>query len=194
MFARPTAGVGTTLLVDLSPPLRDIIDPMLKWSRNGYAEALLVALDETPPATSADGVARLRDTLEGLGVEPGSYSTRDGSGLSRNDYLSADALVATLTAAWEQPRLREFLVPALPEAGRSGSLAARLRGTAAEGRVRAKTGSMSNVRSLAGYLETAAAEPLVFAFLSNGFDVTPAAIDARVDALLLALVVLERPE
>ncbi len=78
----------------------------------------------------------------------------------------------------------------MPEAGRSGSLADRLTGTAGEGRVRAKTGSMSNVRSLAGFVDTTASETLAFAFLSNGFDVRPAEIDARVDEMLLAMVAL----
>ena len=189
---RPRAALGTTLLVDLSPPLSELVDVTLKWSRNEYAEALLLALDPTTPATAREALAVLRETLAGLGVAAGGYTTRDGSGLSRNDYLSADALVATLTAAWERPHLRDTLASTLPEAGRSGSLADRLNGTVAEGRVRAKTGSMSNVRSLAGFVETAAGEALTFAFLTNGFDVRPAEIDARVDEMLLALVALPR--
>ncbi len=187
---RPRADEGWLLFVDESPPLVELVDVTLKWSRNEYAEALLMALDPEPPARAAEALPRLRETLDRLGVDPGSYSTRDGSGLSRNDYLSADALVATLRGAWTRPHLRDTLAATLPEAGRSGSLADRLRGTPAEGRVRAKTGSMSNVRSLAGYVETAAGEPLVFAFLVNGFDVGAAAIDARVDAMLLAMVAL----
>jgi D-alanyl-D-alanine carboxypeptidase/D-alanyl-D-alanine-endopeptidase (penicillin-binding protein 4) len=180
------------LVVDLSPPLREIADPLLKWSLNIYAEALLMALDPTRPAGAAEGLAVLRTTLESLGVDPASYSTRDGSGLSRNDYLSADALVATLTAMWHSPTLRGPFVAALPQAGKSGSLYSRLRGTPAEGLVWAKTGSMSNVRSLAGYAETAAGETLAFAFLCNGFDVRPTDIDAAVDQLLLALSALPR--
>lgn len=179
-------GAGV-LLVDLSPPLREIADPLLKWSRNIYAEALLMALDPTPPAGAAEGLDVLRTTLASLGVDPSTYSTRDGSGLSRNDYLSADALVATLTAMWQRPDLREPFVAALPQAGKSGSLYSRLRGTPAEGLVWAKTGSMSNVRSLAGYIQTAAGSSLAFAFLCNGFDVPAADIDAEVDRLLLAL-------
>jgi D-alanyl-D-alanine carboxypeptidase/D-alanyl-D-alanine-endopeptidase (penicillin-binding protein 4) len=189
---RPSAALGTTLLVDLSPPLSELVDVTLKWSRNEYAEALLLALDATAPAAAGEALTVLRETLAGLGVAAGGYTTRDGSGLSRNDYLSADALVATLAAAWERPHLRDTLASTLPEAGRSGSLADRLNGTVAEGRVRAKTGSMSNVRSLAGFVETAAGEALTFAFLTNGFDVRPAEIDARVDEMLLAMVELPK--
>ncbi|MEP7117477.1 MAG: D-alanyl-D-alanine carboxypeptidase/D-alanyl-D-alanine-endopeptidase, partial [Acidobacteriota bacterium] len=164
------------------------VRPMLQWSRNSYAETLLHALDATPPASAVDGIAALRETLSSLGVAAEGFHTRDGSGLSRNDYLSADALVETLAAAWTRPYLRGPLLEALPEAGRPGTLSRRLAGTAAAGRVHAKTGSMANVRSLAGYVTTAAGEPLAFAFLCNGFDVPAREIDARVDELLLALV------
>ncbi len=187
---RPRAAEGQVLLVDQSPPLAEIVDVTLKWSRNAHAEALLMALDASPPAAARDALPVMRETLASLGVAPEGYTTRDGSGLSRNDYLSADTLVTTLAAAWQRPHLRGPLESALPHAGRSGSLASRLKGTAAEGRVRAKTGSMSNVRSLAGYVETTAGEPLAFAFLVNGFDVPATDIDARVDEMLLALVAL----
>ena len=189
---RPRAADGTTLLVDLSAPLAEIVTQMLEWSLNSYAETLLLAMDQTPPATASDGVSRLRDTLTALGVPPGSYSTRDGSGLSRNDYLSADALVATLAAAWASPTLRGPLRAALPVAGADGTLGRRLRGTPGEGRVFAKTGSMSNVRSLAGYVDTLAGETLAFAVMTNGFDSRGAEIDQRVDELLLALTALPR--
>ena len=190
---RPRAADGTTLLIDLSPPLSAIVQPMLQWSRNSYAETLVTALDAVPPASADEGLVVLRDTLAALGVPPESYHVRDGSGLSRNDYLSADALVDTLAAAWTRPDLRAPLLSALPEAGRPGTFARRLADTPAAGRVHAKTGSMSNVRSLAGYVTTAADEPLVFAFISNGFDVRGSEIDARVDELLLALVALTPP-
>ncbi|MGE0814549.1 MAG: D-alanyl-D-alanine carboxypeptidase/D-alanyl-D-alanine-endopeptidase [Vicinamibacterales bacterium] len=186
----PRASDGTTLLVDQSAPLSEIAAQMLAWSINLYAETLVVALDQTPPASAVDGLEVLRSTLEALGVPRATYLARDGSGLSRNDYLSADALVAALTAAWHSPRLRGPLVAALPFAGGPGTLQRRLAGTPAAGRVRAKTGSMSNVRSLAGYVDTLTGEPLVFAFLANGFDVRPTEIDAGVDALLQALVAL----
>lgn len=190
--ARPRPSDGTTLLVDQSAPLVEIVDRMLDWSLNIYAESLVAALDRTSPATIAGGVAMLRTTLEALGVPAGGYLTRDGSGLSRNDYLSADALVATLEAAWSRPGLRGPLMDVLPVAGGEGTLQRRLAGTRGAGRVRAKTGSMSNVRSLAGFVDTESGEPLAFAFMSNGFHGRGAEIDDRVDELLLALVALPR--
>lgn len=190
---RPRAADGTTLLLDLSPPLSAIVGPMLQWSRNSYAETLVTALDAVPPASADAGLVVLRETLAALGVSPDGYHVRDGSGLSRNDYLSADALVETLAAAWARPDLRGPLLAALPEAGRPGTFSRRLADTPAAGRVQAKTGSMANVRSLAGYVTTTAGEPVVFAFISNGFDVRGSEIDAGVDELLLALVALTPP-
>jgi D-alanyl-D-alanine carboxypeptidase/D-alanyl-D-alanine-endopeptidase (penicillin-binding protein 4) len=185
---RPFARDGATLLVDLSPPLSEIAETMLAWSLNGYAETLLTALDAVPPASAREGLAVMRDTLTGMGVAPEGYHVVDGSGLSRNDYVSAEALVQALAAAWARPHLRESLLAVLPEAGGTGTMQRRLAGTPAASRVHAKTGSMSNVRGLAGYVRTAADEPLAFAFLCNGFDSQASEIDAAVDGLLLALV------
>ncbi len=191
--SRARASEGTTLLVDQSAPLREIAAQMLAWSINLHAESLVIALDRSVPASISGGVAALTQTLDALGVPADGYLTRDGSGLSRNDYLSAETLVATLEAAWRRPGLREPLLSVLPSAGVPGTLQHRLAGTPGAGRVHAKTGSMSNVRSLAGFVETTAGEPLVFAFLTNGFHVRGADIDARVDELLLALVSLPLP-
>ena len=169
---------------------RELVDVTLKWSRNEYAEALLLALDPTAPATAREALAVLRETLAGLGVAAGGYTTRDGSGLSRNDYLSADALVATLTAAWERPELRGPLDPAP-----APSRAERFARQSAEGdggrRPGARQDRVDVQRAVAGRLvETTAGEALAFAFLVNGFDVRPAEIDARVDEMLLSLVAL----
>ena len=100
---------------------------------------------------SADGVAALRATLADLGVPPEGYLTRDGSGLSRNDYLSADALVATLEAAWRRPGLREPLLAVLPAAGVPGTLAASP-GRHGRGRPRARQDGVDVERPLAGGL------------------------------------------
>ena len=153
----------------------------LKWSRNEYAETMLRSLaPATGEATADAGLEVVRDTLSKWGVAPELYVARDGSGLSRNDYLSPDVLIAVLTAIWRDPRHVDAFRSALPVAGVSGTLANQLKDTPASGRVWAKTGSMSNVRSLSGYLMTLDDEPIVFTFMATGFHV-PASADRRRD-------------
>jgi len=130
----------------------------------------------------------VRDTLAKWGIAPELYVARDGSGLSRNDYLSPDVLVAVLTAIWRDPRHVDAFRSALPAAGVSGTLANQLKDTPASGRVWAKTGSMSNVRSLSGYLMTLDDEPIVFTFMATGFHVPASQIDAAMNQALLRLV------
>jgi D-alanyl-D-alanine carboxypeptidase/D-alanyl-D-alanine-endopeptidase (penicillin-binding protein 4) len=186
---KPDYGTATLLLEDQSAPLSSIIDVCLKWSRNEYAETMLRSLAQVPAEATADaGLTVVRDTLSKWGVPPERYVARDGSGLSRNDYLSADVLMRVLTAVARDPRHLEPFRSALPQAGVSGMLASHLKDTPASGRVWAKTGSMSNVRSLAGYVTTLDNEPLVFAFMATGFHVPMSQIDAVMHQALLRLV------
>lgn len=187
-------GVRHELLVDRSAPLVDIVDVTLKWSRNIYAETLLLAL--APPseaATAPRALERLHETLRSWGVAPESYLARDGSGLSRYDYVTADAMTWLLTYLWMDPRHAETFASTLPVAGVSGTLANRMKSTAAAGRVRAKTGSMSNVRSLCGYVTTLDGETLVVAMLANDFRVPASVIDAAMDRALNRMVQFRPP-
>lgn len=186
---KPDYGKATLLLEDRSAPLTEIIDACLKWSLNEYSETLLRSLaPATGEATADAGLVVVRDTLSKWGVPPELYVAKDGSGLSRNDYLSPDVLVKVLTAVWRDPRHQEPFRAALPVAGVSGTIANQLKDTPATGRVWAKTGSMSNVRSLSGYLMTLDNEPLVFSFMATGFHVPSSQIDAAMNQALLRLV------
>jgi serine-type D-Ala-D-Ala carboxypeptidase/endopeptidase (penicillin-binding protein 4) len=201
------------LIVDRSPPLAEIVDVMLKWSRNGYAETLLTALSALAPPvmppglqavespspdaaavsfvrSAAGGLSVLQSTLNVWGITATAFRSRDGSGLSRMDYVSADGLTRLLTRMWMDPKHREPFRSALPVAGVSGTLAERLKETPAMGRVWAKTGTLSNVRALSGYLDTRAGEPLVFSIIVNNFVVPVAQVDALVDRALLKLIEL----
>jgi D-alanyl-D-alanine carboxypeptidase/D-alanyl-D-alanine-endopeptidase (penicillin-binding protein 4) len=91
----------------------------------------------------------------------------DGSGLSRYNYISPRELVKILTAMYKSPYW-EVWRDAQPIAGVDGTLKSRMKGTKAEGNVRAKTGTISNVRGLSGYVTTADGEEIVFSFLVNG--------------------------
>lgn len=190
---RPRVSDGTVLLVDQSAPVSEIATEMLAWSINLYAESLLAAMDTTAPVTFPDGLAAMRDTLSALSVPAVGYHLRDGSGLSRNDYIAADTLVAAIAGAWPRPGFQDAFLAVMPRSGRKGAMERRLVGTPAEGRVYAKSGSMSNVRGLTGVVETAAGEFVAFAFLANGFDARGADIDARIDACLQAIAALPAP-
>ena len=83
-------------------------------------------------------------------------------------------------------------VAALPIAGVDGSLAGRMKGTAAEGNVRAKTGTMSNIRSLAGYVTTRSREHLAFVVVINNFEGNGAEANQAIDAIAVRLAEFSR--
>jgi serine-type D-Ala-D-Ala carboxypeptidase/endopeptidase (penicillin-binding protein 4) len=160
----------------------------MKTSQNLYAETLLKTLGGFDrPATIAMGRAAVETVMNGWGVAEGSLIERDGSGLSRYDYVTPEALVAILTHVDRDAKQRDAFESTLPIAGRDGTLANRMKGTAAEGRVRAKTGSMANVRALSGYATTTDGERVVFAVIANNFDVSGQRISEAMDAIVIAI-------
>lgn len=190
---KPDYTKAELLIEDQSPALGTIIDTCLKWSRNEYAETLLYSMSPAgAEATAENGLAAVNETLKQWGIAPELYVARDGSGLSRNDYVAPDALVGVLAHLWRDPRHMEPFRSALPQAAVSGSLANRMKNTVAAERVWAKTGSMSNVRSLSGYLMTLDNEPIVFSIMTTGFRVPASQIDATMDEALVRLVKFPR--
>src|SRR5690554_6215726 len=165
---------GTELGRVVSPPLLRLVEIMLVTSDNVLAEALarLVAAARGQPVTFQGAGEAVIGTLADLGLRVDGSRLADGSGLSRRNRLSAALLTDLLTTALERPDLAG-VVSGLPVAGWSGTLADRYRppqpGTAAgAGVVRAKTGTLSGVSSLAGVLVTADGRLLVFALVANG--------------------------
>ena len=126
------------------------------------------------------------------GVPTADYILRDGSGLSRYDLMTPEALVALLRRMHGDRRHRELFAATLPLAGSEGTLSGRLRGTRAHGNVRAKTGSMRGVRAIAGYLSTRDGETLAFAILANHFTISPSVIDQAIDDVLVRLADFSR--
>ena len=153
-----------------SPLLSGIAGTLMRVSHNLYAETLLRTLDQhRRPRTAAAGRDVMREVLESWGVDPSRIIAADGSGLSRYNYVTARTLVDVLQRMHDDPRHAATFLATLPVAGHSGTLEARLTGTAAAGNVHAKTGSMSNVRALSGYVTSADGEALAFAVLANNF-------------------------
>ena len=100
-----------------------------------------------------------------------SCVVNDGSGLSRRNLISPQALVATLVAAYNNRPLWKALYEALSVAGKDGTLRKRMKGTRAEGNVHGKTGTLKNVSALTGYVTSADGEMLAFAMITNGYNV-----------------------
>lgn len=191
-----------------SPPVSQIVRSGLKRSQNLYLQNLLLIVGVraeneagasgqpvTFRSSEAWGIVALNDLLRRAGIDPAGVRIEDGAGLSRRNLVTPAALTGLLAWAATQPWAEAF-VDALPVAGVDGSLGGRLRGGDAQGRVRAKTGSMANTAGLAGYVTTRAGERLAFAALLNNY--VPPADSARrpsadLDALAERLAALAQP-
>jgi D-alanyl-D-alanine carboxypeptidase/D-alanyl-D-alanine-endopeptidase (penicillin-binding protein 4) len=163
-----------------SPTMATLIRLTLVPSDNLFAEMLLknVGARFGTSGSTAAGVSVVKRTLARYGVRP---QIADGSGLSRIDHTSPRQVVTLLNAL----RANGYLRAALPVAGRSGTLAERMRGTTAQDRCQAKTGTLSNVSALAGYCRTLNGHVVAFAFIENSV-YTPTAKAAE-DRLVVAL-------
>ena len=183
----------TVLVAYQSPPISTLAVRLMKVSQNLYAETLLKTMGAgSGPATFAAARSAVQTTLQGWGVAAGELIDRDGSGLSRYDFVSPAALVTILTHIARDEKLRAPFEATLPIAGRDGTLANRMKGTAAEGNARAKTGSMTGVRTLSGYVTTADGEPLVLAIMANNFETPPDVVNSTTDAIVVRLATLRR--
>jgi D-alanyl-D-alanine carboxypeptidase/D-alanyl-D-alanine-endopeptidase (penicillin-binding protein 4) len=176
-----SAGGAPELAAVQSPPISTVVEVMLAASDNDIAEALArhVALASKRPATFDGAAQAIRAVVARLGVDVAGVHLLDGSGLSRANVISPQALadLLTVTAQPAYPKLRTVLV-GLPVAGFSGTLSERsatvsLRGSpgpgtvTSAGLVRAKTGTLRGVRSLAGYVRSAGGRLLTFAVIAD---------------------------
>ena len=154
-----------------SHTIDQVLVRMMKQSDNYYAEAMfyqIAASTGRRPAKASDArgvVKRLISTL-GLGSQP--YKIADGSGLSLYNYVSAELETMLLRYAWLHSNIYDHLYPALPIAGMDGTLEKRMNNTVAENNVRAKTGTLTGISSLAGYCEAENGHQLCFSIINQG--------------------------
>lgn len=172
---QPTPSGATQVTSHSSAPLSQILVPFLKLSNNLIAEALTKAAGRKVSGVGsfAAGVAAFSSALSGLGITSSAEKQVDGSGLSRMDLITPDQLAQLLVKAESQSWYQTWY-NALPIAGNSaplvgGTLASRMVGTAAANNVHAKTGSMTGVSALSGYVTSADGEHLVFSLVENAF-------------------------
>lgn len=155
-----------------SVAMSSVIREMNKTSDNYFAETVLKTLGAesraTPaPASWADGHAAVQAFLGKLGIPPGTYRSDNGSGLFNSTEVSAKQLVTLLRGAHADYRIGPDLAASLPIGGMDGTLSRRWKASPARGRVRAKTGTLEKVATLAGYAGVDSKHPVAFAILVN---------------------------
>ncbi len=171
----------------LSPPLARMVEEMFLRSQNLFAENLfrLAGMGREGKRASAAAARKALDALlDRFGVDREGFVAADGSGLSRLDQVTPRQVAGLLEGALGRPWGKEFL-RALPLAGRTGTLKLRFKGTRGEGRIRAKTGTLTRVSALSGYLLDGKGKPrMVFSWIVQGFSAPQAEARAAMDAFL----------
>jgi serine-type D-Ala-D-Ala carboxypeptidase/endopeptidase (penicillin-binding protein 4) len=179
-----------------SPPLSELVKLTNVDSNNLFAESVLNVMAvkqvrKPGQSSSSLGLEVLKATLTQLGVNQTGYFTVDGSGLSRKNLISPEALVQLLRRMSKSAAAPVFRA-SLPVGGKTGTLKNRFRGTAAEGIVVAKTGTVGGVVSLSGYLNAPSYEPLVFSIIVNQSEQPARVLRQAVDDMVVTMTQLRR--
>jgi serine-type D-Ala-D-Ala carboxypeptidase/endopeptidase (penicillin-binding protein 4) len=144
---------------------------MLKESDNLYAESMfyqIAASTGNHPATAKSARAIIKQLVNKIGLDGSRYQFADGSGLSLYNYVSAELEVKLLRYAYNDQNIYNHLLPALPIAGIDGTLRKRMTGAFTRGNVHAKTGTVTGISSLCGYLTAANGHHLCFSIINQG--------------------------
>jgi D-alanyl-D-alanine carboxypeptidase/D-alanyl-D-alanine-endopeptidase (penicillin-binding protein 4) len=167
-----------------SPPLRDVLPFFEKPSQNQIGEILLktLALEKTGVGRADSGTKVVSRQVLAWGAEADGFAVRDGSGLSRHDYVSPRTLIHVLDAMRRHADFKLFY-DAMPIAGIDGTIRNRMKGTPAQGNLHAKTGTLDKARSLSGYVTTADGRLLLFSALCNNYVVPTRQVDRVSDAI-----------
>ncbi|WP_373541929.1 D-alanyl-D-alanine carboxypeptidase/D-alanyl-D-alanine-endopeptidase [Chamaesiphon sp.] len=195
-------GQNTTNLPEVatinSPTIGELINETNQRSNNIYAEILLRSIGRTHPEhdtsskdTISIGIASVKKSLTEMGIDLQTYSLHDGSGLSRHNLVAPTTFVRVLSAMILTPA-GQIYRDSLPIAGVSGSLRNRMKGTLAQGIVRAKTGSLSGVASLSGYIYPPQYSPLVFSVILNQHDRPTSQMVKVIDEVMVLLARLKQ--
>ena len=184
--SRGTLG-GREVATIESPPLPKLLMETNQESNNLYAEALLRTLGINGSGDTTElGIKKVVETLTALGVDPESYNLIDGSGLSRQNLMSPEAIVQTLKRMAQTPEASIYR-DSLSKAGVSGTLKRRFLNTLAVGNLQAKTGTLKGVSALSGYLDVPGFQPLVFSLMVNQSDQSSTVQRQAIDEIVLLL-------
>ena len=187
---RPSNGNQPLVLAShQSQPLVDDLTVINKVSQNLHAELALRLLgrEKGTAGTVESGLEVERGLLTQAGIGPDEYAFYDGSGMSRLNLVTPGAVVKLLQYADKQSWGPTF-EKTLPVSGIDGSLIDRLKGTAAEGRVKGKTGTLTHVTALAGYADTVGGDRVAFSIFCNNHTLQTKRAQELIDRVVLTLV------
>src|SRR5271157_2303384 len=187
--SRPTIPAPLVLASYQSQPLAQDLRVINKVSQNLHAELALRLLGKEKGTSGSiqGGLEVLRGFLVKAGIKPDQFAFFDGSGLSRENLATPDAIVTLLRYCHEQP-WGKLYEDTFPVAGVDGSLAERFRNTPASGLVRGKTGSLSHVYSLSGYATTQKGQHIAFAIITNNDNLPSKKALDTIDRIVVRLV------
>lgn len=172
-----------------SPPLIEIVRVLNKVSENLHAEILLrtVAKEKSGEGSLTAGLKIEQQFLTSIGIPLGDVLVNDGSGLSRQNLVTPRAVVSLLEYGQRQP-WGDAYATTLPVAGIDGTLDNRMKGTSAEGRIEAKTGSVEHTQAISGFATTVHGEHLIFSMFDNHNGGTGRDATHVLDAIAQAMV------
>lgn len=190
---------NVVLVEQVSAPLATLLTKTNKLGYNNlYAELILKTLGAEQrgvPGTAAKGISVIHTFFNDIGVDTTFFELADGSGVSRYNVVSPQLIIELLQAVHEDFRIQAEFKASLPIAGVDGTLMNRMKGTGAEGKLRAKTGTLRGVSALSGYTTTADGELVAFSMIMEHFVVPTARIRAVQDRIgvLLSSFSRKRP-
>lgn len=164
-------GVKETTLSVRHHSIDQILSRMMKESDNLFAECLfyqIAASSKQKNATAKHAATIMKSLVKKLGLDPERYFFADGSGLSLYNYQSAELQTKLLYYAYHNSNIYGHLLPSLPISGVDGTLRKRMTGSNTKGKVKAKTGTVEGVSSLAGYVKTESGNDLCFSIINQG--------------------------
>ena len=175
-----------------SPVYTKIMNETNKSSNNSFAETILktIGAELGEDGTVSAGRKLVVEKLKELKVNTDGFQQADGSGLSRRGLVTTKFLCRYLSMLYNSDVYDDF-VKSLPIAGVDGTMKNMLKNTAAEKNVRAKSGTISGVRSYSGYVTTKGGKELCFSFIFNNFSVRSAVITQKLEKLMTLLAEVE---
>ncbi len=180
---------GTELAHRVSAPLLEDLRITDKVSQNLHAELALRAVGwaRRNVGSFEAGLEELKAFLAEAGIDPESYHFRDGSGLARLNLVTPATVIKLLRFMYSSPQ-RDNWISLLPVGGQDGTLSSRFGETPAAGRVRAKTGSLSHVSALSGYIQRLNGDWVAFSILVNNYNQRTADIRGVMDRICNLIV------